>query len=57
MTSIATAAADWIAHDPDPQTAAELSACSPDELDRRFRNPLTFGTAGLRGPIRAGPMR
>lgn len=55
MTSIATAAADWIAHDPDPQTAAELSACSPDELDRRFRNPLTFGTAGLRGPIRGGP--
>ncbi|OBB11096.1 phosphomannomutase [Mycolicibacterium setense] len=55
MTSIATAAAEWIAHDPDPDTAAELSTCSPDELDRRFGNPLTFGTAGLRGPIRGGP--
>ena len=55
MTTIATAAAEWIAHDPDPQTAAELSACSPEELDRRFSNPLTFGTAGLRGPLRGGP--
>ncbi|OMC01706.1 phosphomannomutase [Mycobacterium sp. NS-7484] len=55
MTSIATASADWIAHDPDPQTAAELAACSPDELDRRFSRPLTFGTAGLRGPLRGGP--
>lgn len=55
MTSIATAANDWIAHDPDPQTAAELRACSPDELDRRFSHPLTFGTAGLRGPMRGGP--
>lgn len=55
MTSIATAAQDWIAHDPDPQTAAELTACSPDELDRRFSHPLTFGTAGLRGPMRGGP--
>ncbi|MHC9291572.1 phospho-sugar mutase [Mycobacterium sp. LTG2003] len=55
MTSIATAAHDWIAHDPDPRTAAELRACSPDELDRRFSHPLTFGTAGLRGPMHGGP--
>ncbi len=46
---------DWIAHDPDPQTAAELSACGPDELAARFAHPLTFGTAGLRGPVRGGP--
>jgi phosphomannomutase len=46
---------DWIAHDPDPVTAAELARCDPDELSARFAGPLTFGTAGLRGPVRGGP--
>ena len=46
---------DWIAHDPDPATAAELAGCDDDELARRFAHPLTFGTAGLRGPLRGGP--
>lgn len=46
---------EWIAHDPDPVTAAELTACTPDELAARFAQPLTFGTAGLRGPLRGGP--
>ncbi|OBK18526.1 phospho-sugar mutase [Mycobacterium sp. 1245852.3] len=46
---------EWIAHDPDPRTAAELAACGPDELAARFARPLTFGTAGLRGPVRGGP--
>jgi len=46
---------DWIAHDPDPLTAAELAACDPDELAARFARSLTFGTAGLRGPVRGGP--
>lgn len=46
---------DWIAHDPDAVTAAELDACSEEELAARFARPLLFGTAGLRGPIRGGP--
>ena len=46
---------EWISHDPDPRTAAELAACSDDELAERFARPLTFGTAGLRGPLRGGP--
>ncbi|MGB8390058.1 phospho-sugar mutase [Mycobacterium sp.] len=46
---------EWIAHDPDPTTAAELAACAPEELAARFAHPLTFGTAGLRGPVRGGP--
>ena len=46
---------EWIAHDPDPATAAELARCDPAELTARFARPLTFGTAGLRGPVRGGP--
>ena len=52
---ISAAASEWIAHDPDPVTAAELLACSDEELEERFAQPLTFGTAGLRGPLRGGP--
>ena len=46
---------EWIAHDPDAHTAAELAACDPEELAARFARPLAFGTAGLRGPVRGGP--
>ncbi|GAB88364.1 phospho-sugar mutase [Gordonia rhizosphera] len=46
---------DWIADDPDPATRSELSALSPDQLAERFAENLHFGTAGLRGPVRAGP--
>lgn len=46
---------EWIEHDPDPVTAAELAGCDAEELSARFARPLTFGTAGLRGPVRGGP--
>jgi phosphomannomutase len=49
----------WIADDPDPVTAAHLQSLldSGDEaaLKPLFNGFLQFGTAGLRGPIGAGP--
>ena len=50
---------NWIADDPDPKTAAELQkhldANDVVNLEKLFNGFLTFGTAGLRGPIAPGP--
>jgi phosphomannomutase len=49
----------WITLDPEADDRDMLSAllATNDELElqRRFDTPLTFGTAGLRGPEMAGP--
>lgn len=56
----------WIADDPEPVDQDELrdllarSAADPDaraDLAERFADRLHFGTAGLRAPVGAGPMR
>ncbi|GAA4931239.1 phospho-sugar mutase [Actinoplanes utahensis] len=51
----------WLSDDPDPVSRAELRAVidglpgTAADLSDRFAGPLTFGTAGLRGRLRAGP--
>jgi phosphomannomutase len=53
------AAERWLAEDPDPGTRDELRALldagDGAAVAERFAGRLAFGTAGLRGPLRAGP--
>jgi phosphomannomutase len=57
--SLAGRARAWIEDDPDPGDREELAALlergEERELADRFRGRLAFGTAGLRGRLRAGP--
>jgi phosphomannomutase len=61
IDELARRAQSWVRDDPDPATRAELTAVldrlpdSEADLADRFAGSLTFGTAGLRGPVRAGP--
>ncbi len=54
----------WLAAEPDEDLRDELGALLEDpsaqavaEVADRFSGPLTFGTAGLRGAVAAGPRR
>jgi phosphomannomutase len=65
--SVVDEARAWMAEDPDPQTREELAAvlaaaeagdqAARDDLADRFDGTLSFGTAGLRGTMGAGPNR
>ncbi len=61
MVDIYDAARAWMAEDPDPATRAEIQALldagDRPALEERFRQRLSFGTAGIRGVLGAGPGR
>lgn len=61
MNDILQKAAEWVAGDPDPETRAQvetlIAAGDSEALEPLFGQPLTFGTAGIRGPVGPGPAR
>ena len=60
-TTVHAQARRWMDEDPDAETRAEVQALldAGDDagLEDRFGSALTFGTAGLRGVVGAGPNR
>src|SRR3954451_25038198 len=57
---VGTRARAWLAAEPDSDIRGELQALidGPEEtLAERFAGRLTFGTAGLRAELGAGPLR
>lgn len=61
MKDLIERAESWIAGDPDPSTRSELEALVEAgdivEISARLDDSLSFGTAGLRGEVGAGPNR
>jgi phosphomannomutase len=61
MSELIERASVWAASDPDPETRAEIerlvAAGDDAALAERFVPELTFGTAGIRGMVGAGPAR
>lgn len=59
-TQLALRVKHWLENDPDPRTQKELQTLidsgNDEELQQRFSARLAFGTAGLRGVVKAGPM-